>query len=402
MQPTFFTANRDRLTDILQGGLVVIAGHTAMQATGDMAAPFEQESNFWWLTGIEAADWLVIIDGSRHKSWLASPLLSENHQIFDGSLSPEAAKAISGVQEVISVSEATMLLRELARRHSMVYTLGEHPYSEYLDFTLNPALKKNYDLLQRIFKSVQDCRPEVTNLRALKQPEEIIAIKKAVKLTAEAFQNVKKQLPSFEYEYEVEAEFSYYFRRHGAKGHAYAPIVAAGKNACTLHYIHNNEKLKNHQFLLLDIGARYHGYAADISRTYAVGEPTKRQSQVHRVVQSAQERIIGLIKPGKLVSEYYQAVDTIMKESLTVLNLMSDPNDQDTYRTYFPHSISHGLGVDVHDPLGNPKYFEPGMVLTVEPGVYIPAESIGVRIEDDILVTKTGRLNLSAALSTDY
>lgn len=402
MKPTFFSANRDRLINALQGGLVIMAGHTGMQATGDTVASFEQESNFWWLTGIEVADWWLIIDGARGKTWLVAPTVSENHQIFDGSMSAEKAISISGVDAVIDMKEALSTLRDLARHHSMVYTLGEHPYAEYLDFTFNPAPKKLHDVLERTFNAVHDCRPELTLLRAIKQPEEIAAIKKAVSLTADAFLLVKEKLPELHYEYEVEAEFTYYFRRHGARGHAYDPIVASGGNACTLHYINNNAKLKKHQLLLLDIGVRYRGYAADISRTYALGEPTKRQQAVHKAVQVAQSKIIKSLKPGGLMSEYYQAVDTVMADALVELGLLRDRKDQDTYRRYFPHAISHGLGVDVHDNLGVPKYFEPGMVLTVEPGIYIPEEGIGVRIEDDILITETGHSNLSASLSTDW
>jgi Xaa-Pro aminopeptidase len=402
MQPTFFTANRDRLMSVIQGGLVVMAGYTSMQAANDTPATFEQESNFWWLTGVEFPDWWMIIDGSRHKSWLVAPKVSENHQIFDGSLTPRGAMEVSGIETVLDSDEAMIMLRGLARQHSMVYTLGEHPYAEYLDFTFNPGPKKNYELLSRIFKSVQDCRLDLTALRAVKQPEEITAIKKAISLTTEAFRQVKEKLPQLSYEYEVEAEFTYHFRRHGARGHAYDPIVASGKNACTLHYAQNNTRLKKRQLLLLDIGARYHGYAADISRTYAIGELTKRQIAVHRAVQDAHYKIIDLIKPGKLVSEYYQAADIIMGEALRKLGLLNDSSDVSIYRQYFPHAISHGLGVDVHDNMGAPKFFQPGMVLTVEPGIYIPAEAIGVRIEDNILVTKTGHSNLSGELSTDW
>lgn len=402
MKPPFFSANRDRLMEAASGGLVVLAGHTSMQSVNDTAARFQQESNFWWLCGIEASDWWLIIDGARRKSWLVSPKISPSHEIFDGHLSSEKAKRSSGVDDVISSDEALKMLRDLARRHSMVYTLGEHPYGEYMDFTFNPAPKKLYDQLNRIFNSVQDCRPDLTSLRAIKQPEEIIAIKKAVALTTEAFKQTKQMLPSLRYEYEVEAEFSYHLRRHGASGHAYEPIVASGKNACTLHYVNNNAKLKRHQLLLLDIGGRYHGYAADISRTYGIGAITHRQQAVHAAVQAAHQTIIAELRPGKLISEFQQAVDTIMLEALVELGLVKNKNDQAAIRRYFPHAISHGLGLDVHDSLGAPKVFKAGMVLTVEPGIYIKEEGIGVRIEDDILITKTGYSNLSKALSTDW
>lgn len=396
-----FQANRRRLMAELPGSLFALSAYTMMQRGNDAAATFEQEANFWWLTGIEAADWWVIIDGTRDKSWLVAPRLSESHQIFDGSLSPEAAIATSGVDEVISEDEALSMVRDLAKKHSIIHTLGEQPYAEYLDFHLNPAPKKMHESLKRTFNSVQDCRKELATLRAIKQPEEITAIKKAIRLTTDAFEEVRKKLPILSHEYEVEAEFTYHFRKNGAKGHAYDPIVAVGGNACTLHYVDNADKLKKRQLLLMDIGARADGYAADITRTYALGEPTRRQAAVHTAVQFAQEEIIALISPNLSVEQYQKEVDAIMTTALLKLNLMKDANDKENYRKYFPHAISHGLGVDVHDSLGAPKFLQPGMVLTVEPGIYIPEEGIGVRIEDDILVTDKGFTNLSARLSTD-
>lgn len=401
MEAAFFQSNRRRLTTELPGGLFAFSAYTMMQRGNDAASTFEQEANFWWLTGIEVADWWVIIDGTRAKSWLVAPRVSQSHQIFDGSLPFEDALTISGADEVISEDEALSILRDLAKKHSVIHTLGEQPYAEYLDFHLNPAPRKMYDLLKRTFNSVQDCRKEIAALRAIKQPEEIIAMKKAIRLTTDAFEQVRKKLPSLSYEYEAEAEFTYCFRKNGAKGHAYDPIVAVGKNACTLHYVQNDEKLKKRQLLLMDIGARADGYAADITRTYALGEPTRRQAAVHSAVQFAQEEIIALIGPNLSVEHYQKEVDAIMARALMKLGLIADPDDQEKFRMYFPHAISHGLGIDVHDSLGAPKFLQPGMVLTVEPGIYIPEEGIGVRIEDDILVTEKGFTNLSARLSTD-
>lgn len=385
----------------LHGGIVVVGAYTKMQRGNDAAFTFEQEANFWWLTGIEVADWQLIIDGTRNKSWLVAPEVSGSHEIFDGSLDSEEAKKISGVDTVISRNEGASLLRDLAKKHSVVYTIGEHPHAEYFDFSLNPAPKKIHELLERTFNSVQDCRKELSQLRAIKQPEEITRIKKAIMLTTNAFEEYKKRLDDMQYEYEVEAYFSHYFRSRGAKGHAYDPIVAGDKNACTLHYVANDARLKKRELLLLDIGARVEGYAADITRTYAFGEPTKRQRAVHEAVKTAQLRIIKLLKPELSIEHYQREVDTIMTDALLSLGLMKSVADQDNYRRYFPHAISHGLGVDVHDSLGAPRTLRPHMVLTVEPGIYIPEEGIGVRIEDDILITPTGHKNLSARLSTD-
>ena len=382
------------------GGLSVVNAFTQMQRTNDAAFPFEQEANFWWLTGINAPDWWVIIDGQRAKSWLVAPAVSAAHQIFDGSLSAETAQRISGIDTVLLQDEAMTMLRDLAKKHSVVHAIGEPDHTEYYDFMLNPAPKKLWNMLERTFADVQDCRLQLAKLRTIKQPEEIAAIKKAIKLTIDGFNVVKQKLLDLSYEYEIEAEFSYLFKIHGATGHAYDPIIASGKNACTLHYDANTDRLKKGSLVLMDVGARVGGYAADISRTYSLGEPTQRQRQIHGAVQTAQREIIKLIKPRLLVADYYVSVDVIMKEALVGLGLLRSMDDDATYRRYFPHAIGHGLGVDVHDSLGQSAEFLPGMVLTVEPGIYILAEGIGVRIEDNILVTDKGNTNLSKALST--
>lgn len=401
MKNDFYANNRRRLIEKLNGGIVIMSAYSQMQRSNDMSFAFEQEANFWWLTGVEYPDWWLIIDGTRNKSWLVAPHVSQSHEIFDGSLSIERAKEISGVNGVISQDKAQDVLLDLAKKHSVAYCLGEQPYAEHLDFTLNPAIKLIRDRANRMFKTVQDCRKELAELRAIKQPEEIVAMKAAIAVTIDGFDLVKKKLATSNYEYEIEAEFNYHFRTHGTNGHAYDPIVAGGKNACTLHYIANSEKLKKRQLLLMDIGARSGGYAADITRTYAYGEPTKRQVEVHAAVQLAQQQVISLIQPNLSVEQYQRDVDTIMTKALMGLGLMTGSDDEASYHKYFPHAISHGLGVDVHDSLGSPKYLQPNMVLTVEPGIYIPEEGIGVRIEDDILVTSSGNINLSQRLSTD-
>lgn len=397
----FFASNRDRLIQKVNGGVVVLSAYTGMQRSNDTEHRFEQEANFWWLTGIEVADWWVIIDGTRHKTWLVSPKLSEIQEIFDGSLSPENAIKISGADEVITRDNAKSLLRDLAKKHSVAYTLGEEPYAEYFDFTLNPAGKKMHEMLSRTFNSVQDCRKELAKLRAIKQPEELARMKKAIALTMEAFELVKSGLAGYSYEYEIEADFTHYFRSHGAWGHTFDPIVASGKNTCTVHHVENMDKLKNRTLLLLDIGVRYKGYSSDVARTYALGEPTKRQVQVYEAVRDAQQQIISLLSPDLPVEQYQRDVDEIMIDALMSLGLMHDRTDQKTYRKYFPHAISHGLGIDPHDALGGPRTLLPNMVLTVEPGIYIPEEGIGARIEDDILITEKGHTNLSGRLSTD-
>ncbi len=397
-----YNLNRQKLEQSLKGGLIVLSGYQRLQRGNDAAFYFEQEANFWYLTGINEADWTVVIDGSSGEEWLIAPDIDEVHAIFDGSLGTENAIHVSGIKKVISHDEGMALLRKLARKHSVVHTIDNPPYADRFNFALNPAISANKKMLERTFSSVIDCQKELAKLRAIKQPEEIRVIQKAINLTIEGFEKVKQSLGSAKYEHELEAEFSYHFKKKLAANHAYDPIIASGKNACTLHYNQNTAKLAAKDFVLLDVGARVEGYAADITRTYAKSEPSKRKQAVHAAVKHAHEEIIALISPNLSVEQYMRDVDDIMKRALHSLDLLKSFDDTETYRRYFPHAVSHGLGIDVHDTLGAPRTFQSGMVLTVEPGIYIPEEGIGVRIEDDILVTDTGHRNMSKALSTDW
>lgn len=398
---SFFSGNREHAYDLLKGGILVVPAYTQMQRGNDAAFTFEQEANFWYLTGIDYPDWLLFMDGKRRRSWLVAPHIEGHHELFDGSLPHDEASAISGIHDIIDHRQADSWLRQAARSHQLAYVVDVPPYAEHFGFSMNPTARDTREKLSRIFAKIDDFRPELARLRAIKQPVEIAAMQRAIDITIKAFETVHTALPSYKYEYEVEAEFTSYFRRHGAAGHAYDPIIAGGQNACTLHYNRNMMKLKKGDLLLLDIGARYQGYAADITRTYAFGSISKRQRAVHGAVANAQKEIIAYIQPGLPLDEYQQHVDQVMQSTLVELGLMT-AGDDTKYRRYFPHAISHGLGIDVHDALGRPRTLQEGMVLTVEPGIYIPEEKIGVRIEDDILVTANGHKNMSAKLSTAF
>lgn len=387
---------RQALENPLTGGLLVATAYDAVQLSGDMAVPFLQEANFLWLTNLPFAGWKVIIDTARQHVVLVRPARSHTQELFDGKVDEAAVVAQVAANEVIDERDFEAYLRQLARQHPLVYT----PFrKETHGFVANPAPAELHALLARIFTTVSDCTKQLAELRAIKSPEEVAAIRRAVALTVQAFSHVRAQLGEYRHEYEIEADMTRDFRRSDAH-HAYEPIIASGDHAVTLHYVHNSGRLAKTQPVLIDVGARADGYAADITRTYCL-KPTKRQQAVHRAVETAHQRIIALLGPDKLVTEYMAEVDEVMKDALHELGLLQDRSDNETYRRYFPHAISHGLGIDVHDSLGAPRYFRPGMVLTVEPGIYIPEEGIGVRIEDDILITETGHENLSRKLPTD-
>ena len=378
-----------------------MTAYSAMQKSGDMAADFLQEANFWYLTGIEKPDWRLIIDGGRQKSFLVAPKRESMHEIFDGGLTHDEARAISGVHDVLTHDEGERMLQQLAKTHVLVYTVGDPAQADYFDFVLNPAPKKLTEQLRRTFRDVRDCQKELASLRAIKQPEEIASIQKAIDITCQAFSDVKEKFVDYSYEYQVEAEFDYRFRSSNTR-HAYEPIVAGGRNACTLHYSENVAKIHKNQFVVMDIGARVGGYAADITRTYMQTKPKKQSRAIHDAVRQAQEQIIALIEPGLPIHEYLTKVDTIMKKALMEVGLITSLDDDEGYRTYMPHAISHGIGIDVHDSLARARYFEIGMILTVEPGIYVPEIGVGVRIEDDILVTADGHKNLSQNLPTTW
>jgi Xaa-Pro aminopeptidase len=398
---SFFTHNREKAMEKLKGGLLVIAGYAGMQLTNDEEVKFKQEGNFWYLTGLEFPDWWLIIDAKRGKSWLVEPDIDEMHRLFTESLDTKTAKEKSGIDEVLTRDKAMSMLRTAAKSHQLVYTVGLPPYHERFGFTLNPAATDMRQMLERTFAKVDDFRLELARLRAIKQPIELELMQQAIDLTVKTLIDIKASMNRYKYEYQIEADLGHAFRYGGASGHGFEPIVASGGNATVAHYFSNDSALKKGTFVMLDVGAKVGGYPADITRTYAYGKPTKRMEAVHSAVRRAQAEIVDLLKPGLAVEKYQQQLDAIIKREMMELGIIESVNDETGYRRHMPHSVSHGLGVDVHDALGRPREFQPGMVITVEPGIYLADEGIGVRIEDDILITETGHRNLSAKLPTD-
>lgn len=394
---SFYKNNRRKLGEKLDGGLIVLAAYDVLQSSADMTHEFDFEANFFYLTGLRTARWRMVYDGLRDYCYLVRPELSDVEKTFNGYLDDAEALEISGADKVVTSAEFEGLLRQQTKKHNLVYTLQPEAPSGHV--VMNPAEKNLFGLLGRIFTKVSDCRGELAKMRALKQPEEIVLMKKAAQITMDAFQFARAQMENYRYEYEIEADFTANFRRRNAR-HAYEPIVAGGNNAVTLHYIENKDKLAKRNLILLDIGARYGGYASDITRTFAFGQPTKRQTAVHQAVRAAQAQIIGLLAPGLDVMTYQKEVDRIMLDACRSLDL-GDDSDTGVVRRYMPHAVSHGLGIDTHDSLGRPRELREGMVLTVEPGIYLAEEGVGVRIEDDILITASGHDNLTAALATD-
>jgi Xaa-Pro aminopeptidase len=256
------------------------------------------------------------------------------------------------------------------------------------------AVKNELELL--------DLSPHVVRLRMVKQPVEVAAIQSAIDITIAAMKAATRPavLKTYTYEYELEAALTHGFRKRGATGHAFEPIVASGNRACTLHNVANNGALAASDLVVLDVGAEVEHYAADITRTKSLSLPSRRQQAVHAAVLDTQTFAKSLLKPDVLLREYEKEIEQYMGEKLRELGLIKTITHE-AVRSFYPHATSHFLGLNVHDSGDYDRPLEPGMVLTVEPGIYISNEGIGVRIEDDVLVTQTGIKVLSDKLSHD-
>jgi Xaa-Pro aminopeptidase len=247
--------------------------------------------------------------------------------------------------------------------------------------------------------------PIMQDLRAVKSPQEIDLIKEACALTEKAFRRVLGFIRPGVWEYEVEAEIVHEFMRNGSKGPAFETIVASGIDCCTLHYIKNDKRCKEGDLVLIDFGAVHANYASDVTRTVPVnGRFSKRQKEVYRAVLKIQKAAIQMLRPRTTLEECQKEVAQLVEAELIHLGVLKraevkkQPKDSPLYKKFFPHGTSHHLGLDVHDYGDKYRKLEPGMVLTCEPGIYIRDEAIGVRIEDDILITKKGPVNLTETI----
>lgn len=401
--PEFFAGNRARLRTLFAGTApIVLTANGLLQKSTDTAYPFVQDGNFWYLTGIDEPNVVLVLD--KGKEYLIVPELSEVRQAFDGRQDIEALRAVSGIQDVVSEKEGWRRLGARVKRVSSVAVLpSASSYIDALGMFTNPSRKRLMRLLkkQNTHLTFLDLRVHLQRMRMVKQPAELAAIEQAILVTSKGLQKVEKKYRKGSYtnEFELELDLTAAFFEHQGRGHSFEPIVAAGDKSCVIHAQDNHRPMTSKQSLLLDVGATVEHYAADITRSWAI-EPTKRHRAVHAAVAEVAAYGQSLLKPGVLLRAYEEEVALFMGEKLRSLGLIKNI-ENDAVRQYFPHATSHFLGIDVHDVGDYDTPIEAGVVLTVEPGIYVPEEGIGIRIEDDVLITKDGTKNLSANLSID-
>jgi Xaa-Pro aminopeptidase len=394
----FFSGNRQRLLKVTDAKLIVLSANGLLQRTTDTTYPFRQDSNFWYLTGIEEADYILVL--TEDNSFLIAPPRAEHRDMWDGAINKKQLFKTSGISDVLEHHVGWTKLDQLLKKIKKVHTITPaEAYYNSFGFYSNPArmalltaLKKHTSL------ELVDIRKPLALLRQIKQLPELLVLKKAIDITSKTLLSIQNNLKNYTYEYEIVADITRGFIFRGASGHAYEPIVASGVNAATIHHLNYNSLVMNNALILFDVGAEVSNYSADISRTYAVGNPSKRATKVYEAVMRVRQEAFNLLKPGVLPREYEATIDTLIAVELNRLGLLDDVTDKKKFRKLYPHLTSHFLGLDTHDSADYEQPLKVGMVLTVEPGIYIQSEGIGVRIEDDVLITKDGIEILSDSL----
>ncbi len=399
----FFENNRRRLRILFKGTApIVLTANGVIQSGADMTFPFRQDSNFWYLTGIDEPDAILVMDKSKEYIILSEDYV--HRAKFDGALTPEQIATISGVADVLDYKAGWARLNLRLKKIKHLATLAvSPPYIKHYGFYTNPARATLVEQIKSVNASIEllDLKQHLTVLRMIKQPDELHAIKRTIAVTAKTLTTVtKKSWTNSTTEQEIDNELLYQFRKHGADKLAFDNVVAGGKHTTTIHHIPGYATLPKNGLLLLDVGAEVSHYAADISRVYAIGKPSKRTQQVYTHVREVLEQALGMLKPGIIHSKFEEDVEQAVGEKLRQLGLIKTI-DRQSVRRYFPHYTSHQLGLDAHDPSDYDKTLLPNMVLAIEPGIYIPEEGIGVRIEENILITPTGIKVLTSGLSRD-
>jgi len=397
----FFTQNRKRLKDLFVGKApIIISANGLLQKNGTEVMGFSQDSNFWYLTGIDNPDIILVMD--KQKEYLIIPKYSEIHEFFDGKISFDKLTEISGIETCYFEDEGWKILKSRLKKSKHIATLAPPPsYVKSLGMYTNPARKTLIRKVKHINPEIEllDLRTHLASMRVVKQDIEIAAIRNAIAITINSMKPVMKQtrLDKYEYEYEIEADLTRGFRKRGALGHGFDPIVGSGINSTVIHSTSNNSIIEKNLPVILDVGARANNYVADISRTVVPGKSSKRIRDVYQAVLSAQEYAISMIKPGLLLETYEKEMESFIGEKLRELGLIKII-DSTNVRHFFPHLVSHYLGIDVHDVGDYSRPLEKNMIITCEPGIYIPDEKIGIRIEDDILITEEGNEILTRRL----
>ncbi|MDH5367833.1 MAG: aminopeptidase P family protein [Cyclobacteriaceae bacterium] len=404
---SLYQNNRTNFIKLLKpNSIAVFHSNDIMPTNADGTMVFRQNNDLLYLTGIDQEETILIVYPDFHDQKFKEILFiretNEEIAIWEGhKYTKKEAQEISGIETVLWSSDFNRIFNILMAEAENVYlNTNEHIRAEVVVETRNArfikSCKEQYPL-----HTYHRSAPIMHQLRAIKSKEEINLLQKACDITEKGFRRILSFIKPGVMEYEIEAEYIHEFIRNKSKGFAYTPIIASGFNACVLHYIENSQQCNNGDIILMDVAAEYANYNADMTRSIPVnGKFTNRQKDVYNAVLRVKREAMKMLTPGNTISEYHKEVGKIMESELLGLKLIdkTDVNNQSAeapaYKKYFMHGTSHHLGLDVHDVGNVYQKMKPGMVFTVEPGIYIREENLGIRLENNVVITDGGVLDL--------
>ena len=411
-----FIHNRaNLLAQLPPKSIAVFTANEPMPRNGDEFYPFRQQSDFFYLTGINEENAFLLLAPDYPDEAFREVLFIEPYDEVKATwqgemLDARHASELSGIKTVKGSDSFGMTLNDIAYSgYGDIIYLNSYEYPKYecavdtIQKRFNKQVRERYPLHQ-----YGRTAPILNALRMVKSNEEITITRQACDITSKAFRRCLQTVKPGMFEYEVQAEIEYIFKQNNATGHAYAPIIAGGKNACCLHYSKNQSQLHDGDLILFDIGCEYQNYSSDLSRTIPInGKFSPRQKDCYNAVLRVMKEITKLYRPGHCINEINETTHRLMEQEMIQLGLFSaeDVKRQDPEkpleRKYLMHGMSHHIGLDVHDSIDKFKPFVPGMILTCEPGIYIREEGIGIRIENDLLITENEPVNLFEGLPTE-
>ena len=401
--PSVYKKNRMRFASALQPkSLAVFNSNDIYPISADSTLPFQQHRDIFYLSGIDQEESILVIFPDafeeKHREVLFVRETNEHIAVWEGAkLTKVQAHERSGIQTIYWLKEFNRIFRELSAQCNCFYFNTNEHYRQAVETQTREDrfidwCKKTYPA-----HSVGKSNPILQQLRSVKSPEEIEQIQQACNITEKGFRRILSFIKPGVWEYEIEAEFAYEFIRNRSKGFAYTPIIAAGKNANVLHYTENNKQCQKGDLVLMDVAAEYGNYSSDMTRTIPVsGRFTPRQIEVYESVLKVKKEATQLLKPGVIWKEFHHNVGKLMTSELVKLGLLdkadlqNESAEKPAYKKYFMHGTAHHMGLDTHDYGLLHLPMEPNMVFTVEPGIYIPEESFGVRLEDDVVIQAEG------------
>ena len=407
-----FVKNRRKFADRMkEKAIAVFNSNDIYPISADSTMPFQQHRDIFYLSGVDQEESILLLFPTsikeKHREVLFVRETNEHIAIWEGEkLTKERATEVSGIDTVYWLSEFEKIFFELMTEAETIYFNTNEHYRQSVETQTREdrfieKCKKDFPAHQ-----VAKSNPILQEIRGVKEPEEVDLIQKACKITEKGFRRILQYLKPGVMEYELEAEYLHEFIRNRSKGFAYTPIIASGNNANVLHYIQNNQVCNDGDLLLMDVGAEYANYASDMTRTIPVnGRFTARQKEVYNAVLRVKNDATKMLVPGTMWDEYHVEVGKLMTSELLGLGLLdkADVQNEDknwpAYKKYFMHGTSHHMGLDTHDYGALKAPMKANMVFTVEPGIYLPDEGMGIRIEDDVVVQDKGDpLNLMAGI----